>query len=501
MFSNNANQNVRPPIVGIDNSPLSFCPTPQSDSFRFLILFITCFLSFGSFFCFDLPTVLEKPIREELQLTSVEYNLFYSIYSWTYCIFVIPGGIFVDWASNRSGAILFNSLIFFGQFLFALGGTIKSYPLMCAGRFFYGPGGGSIFVAQLGIISFYFQGKELALGFGVMVMASRLGSILNLFTSAALQEQTSLVFVLWFSVFTCLLSLGVAGIFFVVDRWHENESTRDRSSKPRFHIRDVMKFPLTFWLLAISSTFFFMLLFSFIANGVDFLSSTYAYSAQTSGSILGIIYLLSIPGCPLIGQLLDFFGMRTVFYILGTILSIPPFLFFLYSDFSPIFNVFVLGFAYIITIPSVWPSIPLIVPSHLTGTAVGLTTSINFFGVGFSNLIVGILLDHFSDVISDGIGTELDRSRGFVSVNYFLLSCGCVSVVMAFVLFGYDFAHGRILFRTKRKDEVNNNPIIPDAIELIERDDRDIELERMIVGDDDDDDDDIGDDDDVFVGR
>lgn len=39
-----------------------------------------------------------------------------------------------------------------------------------------------------------------------------------------------------------------------------------------------------------------------------------------------------------------------------------------------------------------WPSIPLVVVQATIGTAMGIATSVQMFGIGFSNLIVGEIL-------------------------------------------------------------------------------------------------------------
>lgn len=41
-----------------------------------------------------------------------------------------------------------------------------------------------------------------------------------------------------------------------------------------------------------------------------------------------------------------------------------------------------------------WPSIPLVVAQATIGTAMGIATSVQMIGIGFSNLIVGEILGH-----------------------------------------------------------------------------------------------------------
>lgn len=69
--------------------------------YRFVVLFFNCMLTFGSYFCFDIPSVLQEQFQgnltclngtvsnstgacvEGLGMTPQEYNLLYAIYAWT----------------------------------------------------------------------------------------------------------------------------------------------------------------------------------------------------------------------------------------------------------------------------------------------------------------------------------------------------------------------------------------------------------------------------------
>jgi MFS family permease len=435
------------------------CFHPHGRYYRFFILFLACTFSFGYFFSFDLPSVLEDPISELLGLTSVQYNLFYSLFSWATCVFVIPGGVFIDRVNARSAGVLFASITVVGQSLFALGGNLKAYWLMCFGRFCLGIGG-ALFVVQMSITSRYFKGKEMALAYGVIIMASRLGSVINFLSTARLEENTSLAFVLWYSVMMCILSLAFACFFFFFERNNDNKFEQVKKETKKIHLSDLLTFPLSYWVLTILLTTEFICLFSYISNGVDFLQTKYDFESQKSSYVVGIIYDMAILGCPITGILLDRFGKRTLWMIVGTSLTLPAFLLFMMSDVSPILGTFVLGTSYIIVLPAVWPSIPLIIQPNHVGTATGLTNAIAFFGVGMSNLVIGFLLDEYSDVFSNGIGTELDKTDGYIYVNAFLFSVGCVGLIAAILLFIIDQIRGGVLYSHKSLQKDEKQPLM-----------------------------------------
>ncbi|XP_026580500.1 major facilitator superfamily domain-containing protein 1-like [Pseudonaja textilis] len=92
--------------------------------YRFLVLFFNCLLTFGSYFCFDIPSVLQEQFQgnltcpngtqhngtehnattecvEGLGMTPEEYNLLYAIYAWTNALVVIVAGFLIDKLGNR----------------------------------------------------------------------------------------------------------------------------------------------------------------------------------------------------------------------------------------------------------------------------------------------------------------------------------------------------------------------------------------------------------------
>ena len=59
---------------------------PASPAFRYMLLLFNCLLTFGSYYCFDMPTVLESKIEAQVVAgftteVSTYYNLFYTIYA------------------------------------------------------------------------------------------------------------------------------------------------------------------------------------------------------------------------------------------------------------------------------------------------------------------------------------------------------------------------------------------------------------------------------------
>ncbi|CAJ0957569.1 unnamed protein product [Ranitomeya imitator] len=192
---------------------------PEDDAYyRFVVLFFNCLLTFGSYFCFDIPSVLQDQFQgnltcangssygnsscvEGLGMTPEQYNLLYAIYAWTNALVVILAGFLIDKLGNRFGLFLFSSLTVVGSSIFALGSHFKGspylLPLMLTGRLLFGSGNGSLTIVQNRITAFWFKGKELALAFGLTLSFSRLGSVLNFFLTRRFEDHFGIQWTLW----------------------------------------------------------------------------------------------------------------------------------------------------------------------------------------------------------------------------------------------------------------------------------------------------------------
>jgi MFS family permease len=67
------------------------------------------------------------------------------------------GGQLVDRLDRKKVLLLFSTFVCLGQTLFALGVTIKSFPVMLVGRILFGIGGESISVVQASITTTWFK--------------------------------------------------------------------------------------------------------------------------------------------------------------------------------------------------------------------------------------------------------------------------------------------------------------------------------------------------------
>ena len=114
---------------------------------RWVMLFLACNFLIGSYYCFDNPSVLENQMERDLNITSIQWGLFQTVYSVPNMVLPLIGGIMLDTLGIRLGLVVFCLILTIGQFVFAYGGSINSYYTMLAGRTIFGLGGESMTVS------------------------------------------------------------------------------------------------------------------------------------------------------------------------------------------------------------------------------------------------------------------------------------------------------------------------------------------------------------------
>lgn len=457
------------------------CCHASRGPFRFVLLFFTCMLTFGSYFCFDMPSVLQNiftsplhpndtfkncstidgkpaepiylngtPCITGLGLTETQYNLLYSVYAWTNAVVVVVAGFLIDKVGNPTGALLFSCLCLAGTSVFAIGLNFKGhpamFPLFLVGRLLFGSGNGSIILVQSRICAVWFKDKELAFAFGCILAFSRLGSVLNFFLTEHFEEKYGLQWTLWggailcgFGVFCAVItsSLDVIGLRQI------NKATEMKADAKRMRITDIKYFSSTFWLLAFCLMFFYIALFPFIADASKFIyvnyKATFNISKRTSAYIVGTVYLMTMVVGPSMGLIVDFFGRRGILICLCAIQAIPVYGILAFAPHvHPLVVTIWLGLIYSTAAAALWPSIPLIVEESSVGTALGVTTSIQMIGMGIANIIVGKILDL--------IGSK----EKWKYVMIFLLANTLACLIFAILLNINDKRKGGILNHSRR---------------------------------------------------
>lgn len=449
--------------------------------YRFVLLFFNCMLTFGSYFCFDMPSVLQdtftgtsnctsnstdkndtgqnhtncNPCEGCLGMSDDNYNLLYAIYAWTNAVVVIGAGFLIDKLGNRVGVFLFSFLCVLGSSTFAVGAMLKGspamLPVMLIGRLLFGSGNGSLTIVQNRITAYWFKNKELALAFGICLAFSRLGSVLNFITTQNFESSYGLTWTLWGGAMLCGLGFLSAIVVSFLDVYGvrqlgDTENLKTESKKVR--VTDVKYFSISYWLLALTIMFFYNGVFPFVADSTKFIIKKYGFDKRTAGYISGSVYDVSMLLSPFLGGVIDIIGKRGYLALSCSLATIPVFGILAFTHVYPVVATLWLGITYSFAAASMWPSIPLVVSQATVGTAMGLTTSIQMIGIGISNLIVGQILGDDKHEPADVILNRWKFVMIFLLANS--LACCATSTFLNIV----DTRRGGILNLSRRQKQL-----------------------------------------------
>ena len=181
-------------------------------------------------------------------------------------------------------------------------------------RFIFGLGGESLNMALNTYIVTWFRGKELNLVFGLQLSLGRLGSTVNflvmgkLYTSLKQSDMSSdplgntllVASCFTFMSIICSLLLGF------MDRKRVKGEVQSVSEPTEtMRLSDFKQFPLSFWLLCLTTLTYYGSIFPFISLAQGMFQTKFGQDADSANLTVGLVYLIAACGSPVLGWLLD----------------------------------------------------------------------------------------------------------------------------------------------------------------------------------------------------
>ncbi|KAL4220565.1 Major facilitator superfamily domain-containing protein 1 [Mactra antiquata] len=432
---------------------------PTRPLHRYLVLIIMCFLSFGSYFCYDNPAALQDNMVRDLDISVGQFMGFYSWYSWPNVILCFFGGFLIDRVFGvRIGAVVFSLFVTVGQIVFAMGSVVDKYWLMCVGRFIFGIGGESLAVAQNTYAVKWFQGRELNMVFGLQLSFSRVGSTVNMnvmqpiysFISNSTTGYKCLGITLLVGGVMCILSLICALALGYFDKRADRILKRASvSSDEVIRIKDVRYFGFKFWLLCVICVAYYVAVFPFIGLGLVFFEMKFGMAPSTANSVNSLVYIISAVASPVFGFLIDKSGKNVFWVILGTTVTIACHAALAFTFITPFVAMSVMGLAYSVLASALWPMASMVVQQHQLGTAYGIMQAIQNLGLASISIAAGNIVD----------------SKGYLILEVFFLAWLCIALIAGVLLYLVDAAQGGVLNRSagdrqKEREEKEKEAII-----------------------------------------
>lgn len=413
---------------------------------RWIVLVLACISMLGSYYSYDIPSVLNDQFMDHYHINSFNFNLMSSVYSYPNIVLPFFGGFFIDKLGTKVTILTFVSLIAAGQAVFSLAASISSFPLALVGRVIFGLGGESLSVGQSTLLALWFRGKEMAMAMGINLSVSRLGSVIN----DNVSPLFSVTMACWIGTFVCVLSVVSAIGMVLTERIAEkraaeeerkeaenaallnNAATEPKPEPEKMSLADARHFQLTFWLITLNCVVVYAAVLPFNSNASSFLQSPkYGYSKQGAGRIQSIPFLISACASPFLGGIVDRLGYRVVLVTFAAAALCGSHLLMAFTTVNPAAPFAILGGAYSIYAAALWPSVAFVVKQHQLGTAYGLVTAVQNGGLAVVPLIVGVILDK--------------THKNYKYSELFFAIVAAVGVMIGFILMSVDRARGGML--------------------------------------------------------
>ncbi|KAM7451827.1 Major facilitator superfamily domain-containing protein 1 [Porites harrisoni] len=415
------------------------CCDPRRNLHRYFVLGLICFLSFGSYYCYDNPAALENHIKQDMDVQTDKYVLLYSLYSYPNVILCFFGGFLLDRVFGvRLGTIIFSLFVLTGQLIFALGGYIHSFTVMEIGRFVFGLGGENLAVAQNTYSVSWFKGKELNMVFGLQLSFSRVGSTINMNVNNPIYSAFSKHFpstdsykalgmTLFIGAGVCVFSLCCGFLLGFLDKRAARILKKEDSQTGEvIHLSDVKDFPATLWLIFIICVAYYVAIFPFIALGLAFFQAKFDISPQRAGAVNSVVFIISACASPFLGFMVDKVGKNVFWVILSVAVTLGCHCMLAFTFWEPFVAMSIMGVAYSMLACALWPLVALVVPEHQLGTAYGFMQSIQNLGLA---------------VISQVAGTIVDQ-KGYLVLEVFFCAWLCVALIASILLYLVDASKG-----------------------------------------------------------
>lgn len=437
----------------------------DSAAMRWSMLLLMALITFSIYYINDVFSSMKSIMEVQFKMDSDTFGLLLSAVSFANILgMIILGGIILDRIGIRKTGLFFISIAAFGTVLIAYGGSdfftegaigysffssfLKSYTprlkMMILGQALFGLGLETCCVLVQKVIVKWFEGKEMAMAFGVNMAMGRLGQYVAL--NAAPILVGSMVAgmypdfsrALWMGAALACISLVFFLVYWVFDVRIDKESNSGKAAaaEEEFHLGDAIKLlsNKSFIYITALCVTYYAAVFPFINYATDMLENKFGYEKAVAAQLTGFLPIASIIFTPLFGRLVDKKGRSATLMILGSCLVIIAHLLLSLTNISPYISLAALGIAFSLVPAAMWPAVPRIVPASLLGTAYAIMFTMQNWGLFTFKRLIGTVLQKTNPGITPEMIAAKQAVYDYTWPIFMLAFLGLAGIMFALLL-------------------------------------------------------------------
>ncbi|MGZ5032131.1 MAG: MFS transporter [Usitatibacter sp.] len=387
-----------------------------------------CIALFGNYYVYDSVGPVADLLQKQLGFSDQQIGTLNAIYSAPNIVLVLAGGILVDRFGAGKAIFWLSGICFAGALVTA---AAPGFGTMALGRLIFGIGAESMIVATTVAVAQWFRSATLGLALGLNLSFGRLGSYgadLSPTIAAPLYEQGWQP-PLWLAAALAGLAFVAAGAFWALERRARSRYAlgEKMGSDPNFSFSDVWRFERSFWYVVVLCVTFYSVIFPFRSTfAIKYFQHARHLPLDAASLMNSHVFLAAIIATPLFGLMVDRFGHRALFMVLGSLMLPLCFLVLGMTDWNLWVSTVLIGLSFSLVPAVLWPSVTFLVEQRRFGTAFGLMTMLQNIGLTLGNLVAGYL--------NDAYGASESNPAGYTPMLWFFGLLSLVAFVFAMLL-------------------------------------------------------------------
>ena len=393
---------------------VSFIFDPKKPIYRYIILFLLCYIQFASSYCVESPAGLKEIIIDVLEIDNAQYSLIFSVTGWISIVICITGGFIIDRCIGiRLGCILSLVINLIGQVMYTAGIFLDNFFIMLIGRTVLGISSKLNQNVSLVYRALWFK-SDLSFAVSLGTSFTSLGGFLALSAPAFLHAQTDKLLddplyrlgsVTFVEVFLLCIALVFSLILMALD-WRGEKILGKRESFPTntklLSCADLKNFTPIFWMIAAAYGLFFTSYFLFGVYGQSFYISRYNLNLYQASLANSMIYCANAFMCPLFGIIIGITGYNGYWGMLGLLIFGGANILLAMSNqytFMPYLGGFLISVAYAAFNVSII-AVPIhIIEKNQLSLSYGIMMSLYSLTFSILSIVAGVLIDHYGYLV------------------------------------------------------------------------------------------------------